>query len=74
MTFWGKSLEFKPIGQIKIFLKKHKETYVFNRAISTVENLLIGTIYVEHHGDMNFKNESNGYTSVFNMKKRNWLG
>ena len=74
MTFWGKSLEFKPKGWVKIHLKKHNETYIFNRATLNVENILIGSMYVEHHGKMKFTNQTNGYKGELNLKKRNWLG
>jgi len=47
MTFWGKSLEFTPKGSHSIYLKNFDETYTYNRANSTIENILIGSVYID---------------------------
>jgi len=74
MTFWGKSLEFKPIGIQTIYLKKFDETYTYNRANSTIENILIGSIYIEQSGKMIFTNEKLGFKGILKMMKRGWIG
>lgn len=65
--FWGKSLEVKPLGYQHVRLHvpqangtKKAEHYIVERVNSSVNNLIFGEMYVEHHGTMVVKNLSNG--------------
>lgn len=51
-SFWGKSLEVKPMGLINIRLKTTKEHITIDRPNSTVNNLIFGDMYIEHQGKM----------------------
>jgi hypothetical protein len=55
-NFWGKSLEVKPQGYQNVKLKTHGEHYIIERPNSSVNNLIFGEMYIEHHGIMTIKN------------------
>ena len=55
-TFWGKSLEVKPLGLQHIHLKSTDEHFTIERPTSTVQNLIFGEMYVEHIGMMKVVN------------------
>ncbi len=74
MKFWGKSLEFSPTGYIEIKLHTYNEVYTYNRGVSSIENILMGTPYIDHGGEMKFTNKSLGYKASIKLKKRGWTG
>jgi hypothetical protein len=71
-TFWGKSLELKPMTSSHLILKKHNDHYVYNQPTTALQNILLGKLYVDHYGDMNFQNATNGDHGVLTMTKRGW--
>jgi hypothetical protein len=71
-VFWGKSIEFKPLGVAHLIINKFNDHFVHTKAISSAENLLIGNMYVDNHGEMTFTNLTNNETGVLNLKKRGW--
>lgn len=54
-SFWGASLEMTPLGYSHVKLKNHNEIYSIQRPHSIVQNLILGTMYLEHYGEMTFK-------------------
>ncbi|XP_076821279.1 oxysterol-binding protein-related protein 6-like isoform X1 [Clavelina lepadiformis] len=50
--FWGKSLEVFPIGSVHVRLKKHESEYKWRKVTSCVHNIMSGTRWIEHYGDM----------------------
>lgn len=73
-NFWGKSLEVKPIGYQNVRLKSTGEHFVIERPTSSVNNLIFGEMYVEHHGMMTVRNLKNGEYTEVDFKKRGWGG
>jgi hypothetical protein len=73
-TFWGKSLEVKPLGYQHVRLKKTNEHYIFERPTTVANNLIFGEMYVEHVGTMTVKNLATGDTCTVEFKKRGWSG
>jgi len=77
-TFWGKSLEVKPLGfqhvRIRFGDLKSTEHYVIERPNSSVNNLIFGEMYVEHFGPMFIKNMQTGDICNVEFKKRGWSG
>jgi hypothetical protein len=73
-TFWGKSLEIKPFGYQHVRLKTTNEHFIIERPNSSVNNLIFGEIYVEHHGLMTSKNLKTGDVCSMDFKKRGWSG
>jgi hypothetical protein len=73
-NFWGKSLEVKPMGYQHVRLKSTGEHFIIERPTSSVNNLIFGEMYVEHHGTMTVKNLKNGDSSEIEFKKKGWGG
>jgi oxysterol-binding protein-related protein 1/2 len=53
---------------------KKSEHYIIERVNSSVNNLIFGEMYVEHHGTMIVKNLNNGDQCAVEFKKRGWSG
>lgn len=53
---WRGVLLAIPIGFQHVTLKNRNEHYVIGRPTTTVNNLLFGTMYIEHVGTMSVKN------------------
>jgi hypothetical protein len=73
-VFWGKSMEFRPLGVAHLVLKKYNDHIIFTKAVTSAENLLIGNLYIDNHGEMNFTNLTTNETAVLNLTKRGWAG
>lgn len=73
-SFWGKSLEIKPLGLIHVRLKTTNEHFVIERPNSSANNLIFGELYIDHHGQMTTRNLHTGDTSKVDFKKRGWSG
>lgn len=58
--FWGKSLEFRPLGNIHIQYKDNKDHFVFKRPNSSCNNIIIGTMYINHSGESSVTNTRTG--------------
>eukprot|EP01016_Furgasonia_blochmanni_P004013 TRINITY_DN11563_c0_g1_i4.p1 TRINITY_DN11563_c0_g1~~TRINITY_DN11563_c0_g1_i4.p1 ORF type:complete len:376 (-),score=63.77 TRINITY_DN11563_c0_g1_i4:61-1188(-) len=71
-TFWGKSLEFKPMTSSHIVLKRHNDHFAYNQPTTALQNILLGKLYVDHYGDMTFTNATTGDHGVLTMTKRGW--
>ncbi|XP_062574867.1 oxysterol-binding protein-related protein 6-like isoform X3 [Saccostrea cucullata] len=65
--FWGKSMEFQPIGHVNVYLPKYKEHYHWNKVTTCVHNLLGGQRWVDQYGEMQIKN--GGITCKLTFKK-----
>ena len=55
-AFWGKSMEFKPLGYQNVRLKSTGEQFIIERPTSTVNNIIFGEMYIDHYGIMTVKN------------------
>ena len=42
--FWGKSLEFKPLGKAHVLLKRQNEHYIIDRPSTSAQNIIFGTM------------------------------
>lgn len=49
--FYGKSMEITPLGQQKVRFKDRDEIFVFQQPMTTAQNIIIGTMYIDHRGD-----------------------
>jgi len=66
--FWGKSLEFKPLGNIHFRYKDTDDHFVCQRPNSSVNNIILGTMYINHSGESNVINTITGEKGVINFK------
>lgn len=65
--FWGKSLEIIPVGAIRV--KIHDEEYEWRKPSSFMRNLMMGTKYLEHCGEMTIENKTTKMRCVVNFKE-----
>eukprot|EP00899_Mesostigma_viride_P007189 jgi/Mesvir1/16471/Mv25057-RA.1 len=63
--FWGRSIEVIPVGHI-VLTFDDGETFMWNKVNSSIYNLIIGKLYVDHHGVM--KVTSNATTNVLKIR------
>jgi hypothetical protein len=55
-VFWGASLDVQPLGLTHIELGNYpNEIYAVQRPTTSVKNVIIGSMYIEHHGPMTVK-------------------
>lgn len=69
---WKGILLAIPIGFQHVVLKSRDEHYVISRPTTTVNNLLFGTMYIEHVGTMNVKNYNNGMICPVEFSAAGW--
>ena len=69
---WKGVLLAIPIGFQHVILKNRGEHYVIGRPTTTVNNLLFGTMYIEHVGTMSVKNYSNGMICPVEFSAAGW--
>lgn len=62
------------MGLINVRLKTTSEHFTIDRPNSSVNNLIFGDMYVEHHGKMVVKNCANDDYVEVEFKKRGWSG
>ena len=70
MVFWGKNIEFTPIGSCHIELKNHNDHFVYIRPIISVENLLTNSPFIDNFGEMTFKNLTTQENARLILQKR----
>jgi hypothetical protein len=71
--FWGKSLEIIPCGPISVVFPKHNDHYVWNKVTTCVHNVLVGTKWIEHYGEMAIFNNTKKEKCVLEFKKKGWF-
>lgn len=49
-------MEVRPMGLMHVVLKKYKDHFTFNKCLTKVQNIIIGTLYIDHIGDLKFDN------------------
>ncbi|KAK4514102.1 JmjC domain-containing histone demethylation protein 1 [Mucor velutinosus] len=67
--FWGKSLELITEGQSHISIKGHQDEYTYSKPSSWLRNLITGTKYLEHIGEMKVQNHTTGEYAVITFKE-----
>ncbi|ORX94973.1 hypothetical protein K493DRAFT_260922 [Basidiobolus meristosporus CBS 931.73] len=67
--FWGKSMEMVPFGVVHVELTKHNEEYTYSKPSTWVRNMLAGTRYLEHSGDVRITNQSTKEYCILTFKE-----
>lgn len=62
------SFDAYPQGFQHVTLKSHNEHYALTRPATCVHNLIIGTMYIEHVGQMNISCQATGLTCPLEFK------
>lgn len=79
--FWGRSIELKPEGVLKLTFtdgngtgNEKADVYAWNKVTTSINNLILGKIYVDHGGIMRIRNlSSNGLTARIRFKETRML-
>ncbi|XP_077997376.1 oxysterol-binding protein-related protein 3-like [Glandiceps talaboti] len=54
--FWGKSMEFLPIGLVNLTIPRFNDHYKWNKVTTCVHNILSGQRWVDQYGEMVIRN------------------
>lgn len=66
--FWGKSMEYIPLGVVHVYFADTGDHFVWSKVITCVRNLLSGNKWVENYGEMVVKNERTGDVAKVTFK------
>ncbi|GMH33586.1 hypothetical protein BSKO_01420 [Bryopsis sp. KO-2023] len=57
--FWGAGIELRPVGCIQLHTADG-EVYQWNKVVTSVNNLILGKLYLDHYGMMKVRNLTAG--------------
>ncbi|XP_060080421.1 oxysterol-binding protein 1-like isoform X2 [Ylistrum balloti] len=57
--FRGKYLQVIPLGIAHLLFKKSGNHYTWRKVTTTVHNIIVGKLWVDHHGEMDITNHTN---------------
>lgn len=66
--FWGKSMEYIPLGSVHVLFPDTGDHFVWNKVVTCVRNLLSGSKWVENYGDMAMHNRRTGDTAKITFR------
>ncbi|KAF7721728.1 hypothetical protein EC973_004264 [Apophysomyces ossiformis] len=67
--FWGKSMELISEGVVRITLSGHSDDFTYNKPSSWIRNMIAGSKYLEHVGEMRVTNHATGEYAVATFKE-----
>lgn len=67
--FLGNSLDLITHGQSYVYFPKTKDHFHYTNPCTRVHNVIFGSMWLEHFGQVSIKNHRTGHTSVINFKK-----
>lgn len=73
IKFWGRSVEVQPDGQCRIFLKRHKESYIFKSVSCAVHNIIVGKLWFEHVGPLEVICAQSNVQANLMFRKAGWF-
>jgi len=59
----------RPHGIYRVHLKPFNETYQYEKIFTNVHNLIIGKVYLDHNGNTEIVNTTNGDTARLTFRK-----
>ncbi|KAF9112766.1 Oxysterol-binding protein- protein 3 [Mortierella sp. AM989] len=71
--FWGKSMELMPNGTVHINLHKSGDHYTIHKPSTWMRNLMAGTKYLEHTGELKVVNHTTRETCVLTFKESSYF-
>lgn len=54
--FWGKSMEFQPLGEVHVLLSRTGDLYTWNKVTTCVHNLFSSQRWVDQYGELRITN------------------
>lgn len=73
IKFWGRSIEISHDGLLRIHLKRHNESYLFNAVQCSVHNIIVGKLWFEHHGPLVINCYESNVQANLNFKQAGWF-
>lgn len=67
-------MEFKPLGSTHLILKRFKDHFTYTKCLTLVKNIILGEMYIDNAGEMNFQNHTTKDYGVLNLTERGWGG
>eukprot|EP01132_Coremiostelium_polycephalum_P005894 gene5894-7339_t len=71
--FYGNSSEVE-IGGTNHFILKNGERYSWGHLMTCCHNIIIGSLWLDHYGDLTIENHETGDKCVLKFAKSGWLG
>lgn len=71
-AFWGASLEVKPLGPSHLKLRASKDHYIWYKAKTSVNGIILGKLYVDNFGEMTYDNVTTKDSGKLILKQRGW--
>ncbi|KAF9159533.1 hypothetical protein DFQ26_006424 [Actinomortierella ambigua] len=72
--FWGKSMELIPNCTIHIEFPRTGDHYTVSKPSTWMRNLMAGTKYLDHTGQMKVTNHTTGETATMTFKESSYFG
>lgn len=70
--FIGQSIEVHPTGEHRVDLNEHNDRYVWSKVTTSVHNIIVGKLSIEHHGTMRIRNETTGDSCEITFAQQDW--
>ncbi|KAF9277144.1 hypothetical protein BGZ68_009512 [Mortierella alpina] len=71
--FWGKSMELIPNGTIHVYFSKTNDHFTILKPSTWMRNLMAGTKYLEHTGEMKVINHATGEKCILTFKESSFF-
>ncbi|EGC35821.1 hypothetical protein DICPUDRAFT_91950 [Dictyostelium purpureum] len=72
--FYGNSSEVEIEGVNHFINKKTGDHYTWNHLVTCCHNIIIGSLWLDHYGDLVITNHTTGSKCVLKFAKSGWLG
>ena len=66
-------MTMQPLGTFHLVLKTTDELYSWKAVYITAHNVIVGSTWVEHHGESVIRNSKSGYEAHIQFVKAGWL-
>lgn len=74
IKFWGRTVEIQPDGNCRVFLKRHKENYIFKSVSCVLHNIIVGKLWFEHVGPLEVICNESKIRASLSFKSTGWFG
>lgn len=74
MRFWGRTVEVHPEGLNRIYLKRHKENYIYRAVACSLHNIVVGNLWFEHVGPLDINCRESKVQANISFKSTGWFG
>jgi len=73
-NFMGNAIEIDTQGRTHIYFPNSKDHYYYTNPKTRMQNLLLGKMWIEHHGELKITNLKNGDNCKVNFQKCGFFG